>query len=212
MVETADAISSIENTAISSRGLSPSRTNPIRLSRLPAQINRNRRNRAPVQNPFWVKLKIPPMACSETDRSASNTQSVEPIMAARTVAKASLSLSKLHRERDALATVMLTQMVSPFGIVDVDESQRIVAFREKPPLPYWLNAGVYVLSRDLMDRFPKVGDHETTLFPELVTEGRIAGFRSDAYWRSVETAKDLREVEEYVKGHGLFGPVALGTG
>ncbi len=120
-------------------------------------------------------------------------------------------LAQLHRETDALATVMLTQMVSPYGIVDVDESQRIVAFREKPPLPYWLNAGVYVLSRGLMDRFPKVGDHETTLFPQLAAEGRIAGFRSQAYWRSVETAKDLREVGEYVMGHELFAPVAQGT-
>ena len=113
-------------------------------------------------------------------------------------------LVQLHRETGALATVMLTRMTSPYGIVRVDKAQHIVRFQEKPALPYWINAGVYVLSSTLMARFPEVGDHETTLFPELAAEGRISGFRSRAYWCSVETAKDLREVEDYLPGPGAM--------
>ncbi|MCH7523045.1 MAG: hypothetical protein IH920_04650, partial [Chloroflexi bacterium] len=37
------------------------------------------------------------------------------------------------------------------------------------------------------------GDHETTTFPELAAEGKLFGYRSRAYWRTVDTFKDLTE-------------------
>ncbi|MBM3939776.1 MAG: nucleotidyltransferase family protein [SAR202 cluster bacterium] len=102
----------------------------------------------------------------------------------------------LHRETNALVTVLLTRMVSPFGVVEVDDAQMITSFREKPVLSFWINGGAYVLSREALLRFPREGDHETLLFPDLARSGRIAGFKSEAYWKSVESAKDLRELAD----------------
>ncbi len=104
-------------------------------------------------------------------------------------------LVEAHERAGALATVMLTPMISPFGIVDTDGGL-VTGFREKPPLPYWINAGVYVLTREAIARFPDVGDHETETFPALASEGRLAAFESGAYWKSVESQKDLREAGE----------------
>jgi NDP-sugar pyrophosphorylase family protein len=116
-------------------------------------------------------------------------------------------LLQLHEATGALATVMLTGMVSPYGIVEVNDAGRITSFSEKPGLPYFINAGAYILSGSVMARFPQEGDHETGLFPQLAGEGRIAGFRSDAFWRSVETQKDLREVEQFIGHNPLFAPL-----
>ena len=104
-------------------------------------------------------------------------------------------LIEAHERAGALATVLLTPMVSPFGIVETDGGL-VTGFREKPPLPYWINAGVYVLTREAIARFPDVGDHETETFPALASEGRLAAFESGAYWKSVESQKDLREAGE----------------
>ncbi|MCY4448366.1 MAG: nucleotidyltransferase family protein [Chloroflexi bacterium] len=104
-------------------------------------------------------------------------------------------LVEAHERAGALATVMLTPMISPFGIVDTDGGL-VTGFREKPPLPYWINAGVYVLTREAIARFPDLGDHETETFPALASEGRLAAFESGAYWKSVESQKDLREAGE----------------
>ena len=100
------------------------------------------------------------------------------------------------RERaGASAAVMLTPMISPFGVVET-EGELVAAFREKPSLPYWVNAGVYVLTAEAIVRFPDIGDHETSAFPQLAAERRLAAFESRAYWQSIESQKDLRAAEE----------------
>ena len=104
-------------------------------------------------------------------------------------------LVEAHERAEALATVLLTPMISPFGIVETDGGL-VTGFREKPPLPYWINGGVYVLTQEAIARFPDVGDHETETFPALASEGRLAAFESGAYWKSVESQKDLREAGE----------------
>ncbi len=42
---------------------------------------------------------------------------------------------------------------------------------------------------------PEKGDHETTTFPQLAAEGKLFGFKSRAYWRPVDSIKDLTEAE-----------------
>jgi NDP-sugar pyrophosphorylase family protein len=107
---------------------------------------------------------------------------------------------KLHRTSGALATVLLAPLMSQVGIVEVDDLGAVRDFTEKPRLPYWINAGVYILATSVLAQFPVQGDHETTTFPKLAREGLMAGFRSDAFWKSVETAKDLSEVGEHLAG------------
>lgn len=103
---------------------------------------------------------------------------------------------EFHKANNAYATVMLTRLRSPYGIATVQESGQISGFEEKPLLPHWLNAGVYVFSRAVFNMFPDKGDHEDTTFPQLAGQGRLYGYKSDAYWRTVDTVKDLLEASK----------------
>jgi NDP-sugar pyrophosphorylase family protein len=109
-------------------------------------------------------------------------------------------LLAFHESKRAAATVMLTPLRSPYGIVEVADDGRIESFREKPLLPHWVNAGVYVLSREFFTLLPDKGDHETTAFPALAAQGKLFGFRSKAYWRPVDSIKDLSEAEKELAG------------
>jgi NDP-sugar pyrophosphorylase family protein len=111
-----------------------------------------------------------------------NTQSLAPML-------------RQHQRTGALGTLMLTQLRSPYGIVQ-QRGKRITGFREKPLLPHWLSAGVYVLSREFFEQLPDKGDHEDALFPRLAAEGRLFGFRSRAYWKAIDTVKDLSEAAD----------------
>jgi NDP-sugar pyrophosphorylase family protein len=108
-------------------------------------------------------------------------------------------LIRYHRRKGAAATVMVVPLASPYGIVKVDRRGRITTFLEKPLLPNWVNSGVYVLSPEFFRRLPDRGDHETTAFPQLAAEGRLFGYKSRPYWRTIDTVKDLSEAEREVR-------------
>lgn len=106
-------------------------------------------------------------------------------------------LIEKHEERKAIATVMVVPLKSPYGIVEFNNHDEILGFREKPILPHWINAGVYIFSKEIEPLLPDEGDHETETFPKLPTE-RFLVFKSTDYWRGVDTVKDLTEAEKEV--------------
>ena len=107
-------------------------------------------------------------------------------------------LLAFHGARGGAATVVVARVRSAFGVVELDRDDRIVAFREAPALPHWVNAGLYVLDEEALARLPERGDHETSTFPELASEGRLHAFRHDGVWLTVNTPKDLRRAEEFL--------------
>lgn len=110
-------------------------------------------------------------------------------------------LMERHRARGSAATIVVSQVRSPFGVVDVDESDTVTGFREAPVLPEWVSSGVYVLDDECLRRLPERGDHEDTTFPDLAAEGRLAAYRNTSYWLTVNTPKQLREAEAFVRAH-----------
>lgn len=99
-----------------------------------------------------------------------------------------------------LATIMVVPMISPYGLVDVNQDNDVTGFREKVELPYWINAGIYMFNRSITPELPDLGDHEVETFPQLAQAGRMSALKSSAFWRSVDSFKDLREAEEYMGG------------
>jgi len=110
-------------------------------------------------------------------------------------------LARSHDERDGAATITVTRVRSPFGVVELSEDDVVTGFREAPLLDDWVSCGVYVLGSEALARLPERGDHETTTFPELVGEGKLRAFRHEGLWITVNTPKDLRLAEKYVGEH-----------
>jgi NDP-sugar pyrophosphorylase family protein len=104
-------------------------------------------------------------------------------------------MADFHTERDAVATLALARPRIPWGAVRTDGFGRITDFIEAPLSTFEVNAGVYVFSPEFTALLPERGDHERTTFPRLARERRLAGFSlpQGAYWRAIDTAKDLTE-------------------
>jgi NDP-sugar pyrophosphorylase family protein len=105
-------------------------------------------------------------------------------------------LVQRHESSGAIATMMLTRYPSQFGVVEVGDDNLIKCFKEKGMLPIWINAGVYLFDRAIETILPGVGDHETSTFPELLKQRKLAALRSDAKWLTVDGQKELREASE----------------
>jgi NDP-sugar pyrophosphorylase family protein len=117
-----------------------------------------------------------------------------------------LDLSELlgrHRNAPVAATIAVAPFDSPFGVVQLGQGDLVTGFQEAPRLPYWVSCGVYFLGAEALERLPERGDHERTTFPELAAQGKLAAFRHEGLWVTVNTPKDLRRAEEIIAGGGL---------
>jgi NDP-sugar pyrophosphorylase family protein len=115
-----------------------------------------------------------------------------------------------HQSSGAAATIVVSQVRSPFGVVAMEEDGTISGFREAPLLSDWVNSGVYALGPEALARLPERGDHEQTTFPELAAEGKLRGHRHQGVWLTVNTPKDLRRAEEFMAAHPDWKPVRQG--
>ena len=108
-------------------------------------------------------------------------------------------VARKESKPDHLASIMVVPMVSPYGLVDMNDDNDVVGFREKVQMPYWINAGVYIFDRAMGPLLPELGDHEVLTFPGLAEQGRISAYQSRGFWRSIDSFKDLGEAEAFVK-------------
>ncbi len=95
-------------------------------------------------------------------------------------------------------SIALASLKSPYGIIQVS-GDRITGFQEKPILPYYINAGIYLIDAKLKHRFLEYreGDVEKLVFPKLAEEGILRKyFEVEAYWKSIDSVKDLEEARK----------------
>lgn len=114
-------------------------------------------------------------------------------------------LFAFHRQHQPQATLVVVPLRSPFGIVDT-QGDAVTGFREKPLLPYFINAGIYVLNPAIVDMLPDKGDHEELTFPQLAKDNQLKAYKSEAFWRTVDTVKDVSELRNELESmlYGAF--------
>lgn len=120
-------------------------------------------------------------------------------------------LAQVHEDHRMLATVVGTPLISPYGILDIDADRNIIEFKEKPRLPYWMNAGIYALSPAIIDFLPDRGDHEVESFPLLAKEKKLRAYLTEHFWKTVDTVKDLSELRSFVQENMHNWPMADGS-
>ncbi len=111
-----------------------------------------------------------------------------------------------HEASGAAGTIVVAQVRSPFGVVEVADDGTISGFREAPVLEHWVNSGVYVLGEDALALLPERGDHEQSTFPQLAAERRLHAHRHEGVWLTVNTPKDLRRAAEFMEAHLEWRP------
>ncbi|UCE80257.1 MAG: NDP-sugar synthase [Methanobacteriota archaeon] len=98
------------------------------------------------------------------------------------------SFMEFHRKKKAFASISLWEVTdpTPFGIVELEDDQRICRFQEKPTkeeaFSNLANAGVYALEYEVLDH---IGDGfvsmEREVFPRILDKG-MYGLTFEGYW------------------------------
>jgi NDP-sugar pyrophosphorylase family protein len=112
------------------------------------------------------------------------------------------AIIRLHRDRKARATIVLTPVENPtaYGLVETDAAGNVVNFLEKPKPDEircnTINAGIYVLEPETLDRIPRdtVYSIERGYFPSLVANRETFVAHVDrGYWIDIGAPDNYRQ-------------------
>jgi NDP-sugar pyrophosphorylase family protein len=108
-----------------------------------------------------------------------------------------VNIKEMISEHKNKMLMYIAPLISPYGIMELS-GNRIIAFKEKPKLDYYINAGIYIISKDIKDMFLKYkeGDAEKLAFPLIATGGFMDSYKEDVFWQSVDSIKDLETVNK----------------
>ena len=127
---------------------------------------------------------------------------------------------RLHRERKARATIVLTPVENPtaYGLVETDPEGNVRRFLEKPKPEEitcnTINAGIYVLEPETFDRIPKdtAWSIERSYFPSLVERGEtFVAYVYNGYWIDIGTPEKYVAVHRDIMDHRFTAPPFEGT-
>ncbi|MGM0367204.1 MAG: sugar phosphate nucleotidyltransferase [Actinomycetota bacterium] len=109
-----------------------------------------------------------------------------------------------HKKRGGICTMVLTEVedTSQYGVVLVDNNQRIYGFQEKPlsgeAKSNLANSGIYFFEPEIFNYMPKgkFYDFGKNVFPSLLDENiPYYGYTHDQYWN------DVGSLDEYQQGN-----------
>src|SRR5512140_476759 len=127
---------------------------------------------------------------------------------------------RLHRERRAKATIVLTPVENPtaYGLVETDAEGNVRRFLEKPKPEEitcdTINAGIYVLEPETFDRIPKdtAWSIERSFFPSLVErQETFVAYVYNGYWIDLGTPEKYDAVHRDIMDHRFTAPPFEGT-
>jgi len=115
---------------------------------------------------------------------------------------------EFHDSHDGLATLTSVPLQSQYGTVETDESGCVNGFIEKPRLKsHWINAGFFVMEKTLFNEWDGT-NLEQQVLPKLTEQGKLFCYKHDGFFKSMDTQKDQKELEEMIE-QGRVGNIDL---
>jgi glucose-1-phosphate cytidylyltransferase len=100
------------------------------------------------------------------------------------------ALAASHREGGALATVTVVRPDLQFGVAELDEGDRIRAFREKPQVDSWINGGFFCFEPEFLGYLGEDSVLEREPLERLAADGQLRAYRHTGFWDCMDTYKD----------------------
>jgi glucose-1-phosphate cytidylyltransferase len=109
---------------------------------------------------------------------------------------------EFHRAHGLAATVAAVQPPGRFGVLNIDQSNLVTSFTEKPRDEIgWINGGFFVLEPSVIDYI--AGDDtswEREPLINLARDGQLKAFYHRGFWQPCDTLRDKRELEDLWRG------------
>ncbi|GGB10952.1 glucose-1-phosphate cytidylyltransferase [Mucilaginibacter rubeus] len=109
-------------------------------------------------------------------------------------------LVAFHESHGKLITLTSVQPEGRFGLINFDDSQKILSFQEKPKGDGgWSNGGFFVCQPEVIDYL----EDDTTIFERaplenLAKDGQLFAYKHHGFWKPMDTVRDKAQLEEMI--------------
>lgn len=107
-------------------------------------------------------------------------------------------LVEFHKSHGKIATMTAVNVGQRFGVLDIDETSNIKAFREKDEVDgSMINAGFMVLKPEIFEFIE--GDDtifEKTPLETVAKMGELVAYKHEGFWQCMDTQRDKQKLEE----------------
>lgn len=100
------------------------------------------------------------------------------------------ALGAFHRGHGGLATVTVVRPRAQFGVTQLADDDRVLAFEEKPRLDQWVNGGFFVFEPGFLEYLEEDSVLENAPLRRLAADGELHAFRHTGFWDCMDTYKD----------------------
>lgn len=116
-----------------------------------------------------------------------------------------VDVSKLlafHKSHGRLATITTVKPYSRFGIVDIDQKQRVHAFAEKPQVEGWASAGFFVFEKKVLDYLDSdpACILERAPLEKLASDGQLMAYQHEGFFFAMDTYREYLYLNELWNG------------
>jgi glucose-1-phosphate cytidylyltransferase len=100
------------------------------------------------------------------------------------------ALAAFHRAHGRLGTMTVVRPRTQFGVAEIDDDERVVAFEEKPRLEQWVNGGFFWFEPPVLEYLHPGSVLENSPLRRLAADGELGAFRHTGFWDCMDTYKD----------------------
>ncbi len=107
-------------------------------------------------------------------------------------------LVKFHKAHGKLATMTSVLPEGRFGMLDIDDSNAITSFKEKPKSETgFINGGFFVCQPEVLDHI----EDDTTIFERkplerLAADKQLLAYKHSGFWQCMDSLKDKMNLED----------------
>ncbi|MCX7548857.1 nucleotidyltransferase family protein [Xanthomarina sp. F1114] len=89
----------------------------------------------------------------------------------------------------------------PYGVLEADDSNKVLSLKEKPRYTYYSNAGIYILKKDLLKMIPQDEFYDITDLMKRILEMNLTmvTYPINGYWLDIGKHEDFEKAQQDVK-------------
>jgi glucose-1-phosphate cytidylyltransferase len=110
-----------------------------------------------------------------------------------------IDISKLisfHAESKTIATVTAVRPLSRFGIMDINSSNIVQSFKEKPQAEGWINGGYFIFEPKVFDYLSANVVLEGEPLRKLTIEKQLSAYKHEGFWQPMDTFRESKMLND----------------